>query len=89
MGLTSARIKDGIDVWGMHGAVIRDFTGDSSYPTGGYALNGSNFGYGSKPLDAVIVCGGNAAAAAYRFFYDNVNKKLVIATSHPVRRASA
>jgi hypothetical protein len=78
MSLTSARIRDGIDVWGMHGIAIRDFTGDTSYPSGGYSLKGSNFGFGNKPLDGVIVIGGNAAAANYGAFYDNVNQKLIV-----------
>ncbi len=81
MGLTQTRVLDGFDTWGVHGVTIRKFTGDSSYPTGGYALTGSNFGFGQKPLEGVQVLGGNAAAAAYRFFWDYVNKKLVIGTS--------
>lgn len=79
MSLTSARIKDGSDVFGMHLVCIRDFTGDSLYPSGGYSLVGTNFGFGNKPLDGVICIGGNAAAAAYNIFYDNVNKKLIFA----------
>lgn len=81
MSLTSARVLDGIDVWSIHGVCIRRFTGDSSYPTGGYALNGSNFGFGTKPLEGVLVLGGNAASAAYRPVWDYINKKLIIGSS--------
>lgn len=78
MSLTSARIRDGQDVWGMHMTCIRDFTGDSSYPTGGYSLTGTQFGFGTKPLDGVLIIGGNAAAVSYDVIYDNVNKKLQV-----------
>ncbi len=79
MSLTSTRVLDGIDTWGLHGVCIRKFTGDSSYPTGGYALNGSNFGFGSKPLEGVVVLGVlTALAANYAPVYDALNKKLVI-----------
>lgn len=81
MSLTSTRIRDGQDVFGMHPVCIRDFACDNSYPTGGYALAGSNFGFGNKPLDGVICIGGDADASLYEAFYDNVNKKLVISSA--------
>lgn len=79
MGLTSARVLDGFDTWGLHGVCIRKFTGDNSYPAGGYALNGSNFGFGTKPLEGVVLLGVlTTLAANYRPVYDALNKKLVI-----------
>jgi hypothetical protein len=83
MSLTSARIRDGIDVWGMHQIDMRDFTGDASYPAGGYPIAGSNFGFGNKPLDGIVPIGGNAAAQSYRVFFDNVNKKLIVSAGGP------
>lgn len=81
MALVSARIRDGQDVWGMHMTCIRDFTPNSTYPTGGYSLTGSQFGFGTKPLDGVVCIGGDADSSLYEFFYDNVNKKLVISSA--------
>ena len=79
MSLTSTRVLDGIDTWGLHGVCIRKFTGDSAYPSGGYTLNGSNFGFGNKPLEGVIVLGVlTALAANYTPVYDALNKKLIV-----------
>lgn len=79
MGLASARVLDGIDFWGTHGVAIRKFTGDSAYVSGGYTLNGSNFGFGSKPLEGVVLLGVRTALAAnFTPVYDLLNKKLVI-----------
>lgn len=79
MGLTSARVLDGNDVWGAHGVCIRKFTGDNSYPSGGYSLQGSNFGFGNKPLEGVAVLGAlTALGATFNLVYDALNKKLVV-----------
>ena len=79
MSLTSTRVLDGIDTWGLHGVCIRKFTGDNNYPAGGYTLNGSNFGFGNKPLEGVLVLGVlTALAANYAPVYDALNKKLII-----------
>lgn len=82
MSLTSTRVPDGSDAWGQNLIAIRDFTGDSSYPTGGYSLLGTNFGFGpNKALRGVLCIGGDADASVYEVFYDNVNKKLVITSA--------
>lgn len=79
MSLTSTRVLDGIDTWGLHGVCIRKFTGDSAYPAGGYTLNGSNFGFGNKPLEGVFVLGVlTTLAANYAPVYDALNKKLIV-----------
>lgn len=78
MSLTSQRIRDGQDVWGMHMINMRDFTGDAAYPTGGYALTGTQFGFGNKALDGVVCIGGDADSAIYDFYYNNVSRKLLI-----------
>lgn len=81
MPLTSQRIRDGQDVWGMHMTCIRDFTGDASYPTGGYALTGTQFGFGNKPLDGVLCIGGDADAALFEVYYNNVTRKLIVSSA--------
>ena len=79
MSLTSARVLDGNDTWGSHGVCIRKFTGDAAYPAGGYALAGSNFGFGNKPLEGVVLLGVlTTLAANYTPVYDALNKKLII-----------
>lgn len=83
MSLTQTRVPDGFDFWGQNQVTIRDFTGDSSYPTGGYSLTGTNFGFGTKLLRGVVCIGGNAASVNYRVQYDNVNKKLLVLSTPP------
>src|SRR5688572_31020818 len=79
MSLTSVRVLDGIDTWGLHGLSIRKFTGDDAYPAGGYSLRGSNFGFGNKPLEGVVLLGvATPAAANYNPVYDALNQKLII-----------
>ncbi len=79
MSLTSVRVLDGVDTWGLHGVCIRKFTGDSAYPAGGYTLNGSNFGFGNKPLEGVVFIGvATVLAANFTPVYDALNKKLII-----------
>jgi len=79
MTATITRVLDGFDTWGLHGVSIRKFTGDTSYPSGGYSLAGTNFGFGNKPLEGVVVLGALTALGATLFpMYDALNKKLVI-----------
>lgn len=84
MGLTSTRLTDGTDVWGQYGVCIRKFTGDSAYPSGGYTLRGSNFGFGTKPLKAVLNGGAlTALGATLNPIFDVLNQKLVINSGAP------
>lgn len=50
-----------------------DFTGDSSYPTGGYAVTPQTFGFTTQIYDVIA-----NDAAGYNVRYDNVNNKVML-----------
>lgn len=76
--MTPSEVKNGnISFGDMRGKFV-DFA-IGTYATGGLAVDPRSFGMNF--LQGVQAEGGNAAAAAYRFHYDNVNKKLVVGSS--------
>lgn len=71
-------VKDGYDVWGGRTKVqVAQLALDSSYPTGGYSLPATKFGF--KAIWNIIVsnCGGSASGL-YHYWYDVVNSKFMV-----------
>jgi len=75
LALTLTKLPDSEDYWGKHRVVIYDITGDTSYPTGGYAVTAAGFGmrriYGMKDI------GGNATSARLMYRFDTTNTKII------------
>jgi hypothetical protein len=77
VGLTLTRIKEGEDVLGGRTrSTLYDITLDTSYPAGGYPLTAPAVGL--KILRGMSIIGGNALAASFRPFFDNVNNLLAV-----------
>lgn len=73
--MTPTEVRNGnISFGDMRGKFV-DFA-IGIYATGGLAVSPKSFGMNF--LQGVSVEGGNAAAAAYRFLYDTINKKLIV-----------
>jgi hypothetical protein len=72
--VTLTGVVGGGDVWGKHRVDIRDITGDSSYPAGGYALTGQTFGL--RSIVGMSFIGGNTAAVGIIPYWNNQTNKL-------------
>jgi len=75
LALTLTKLADSDDIWGKHRVVVYDITGDTSYPTGGYAVTAAGFGmrriYGMKDI------GGNATSARLMYRFVTTNTKII------------
>ncbi len=77
MSMTTAlNVRDSENVVGKYRSNIVDWTMDTSYPTGGYALDPTDFGF--KVVYFMAPVGANAAAGAYTFIYIVATGKLAI-----------
>ena len=61
MSISLVAVADGIDTRGKYRTTQFTVTGDTSYPSGGYAISPANIGF-TKILGAVMI-GANSAAA--------------------------
>ena len=74
MALTFTSVVGGGDVWGRHRVDLRTITGDSSYPTGGYAIAGPTIGL--RSIVGMIPLGGATAALGLFPFWNTTTNKL-------------
>lgn len=74
MSATIVDVPGGADVWGRHRVREVDITGDSSYPAGGYAFTGPQFGL--RSIIAMHPGGGNTAAVGILPFWNTQTSKL-------------
>lgn len=71
-------ITDGYDVWGGRNKIQHaSIALDSSYPTGGYSIPATKFGFKSI-WNMLIGDAGATGGGAYRYFYDIPNSKLMV-----------
>lgn len=75
MAITFLGVPGGGDVWGRHRVDMRDLTGDSSYPAGGYALTGPAF-FGIRSIIGMTFLGGNTAAVGVIPYWNTQTNKL-------------
>jgi len=74
VALTFLAVPGGGDVWGRHRTDQRDITGDSSYPTGGYAITGPQVGL--RSINGMTFLGGNTAAVGLIPYWNTQTNKL-------------
>ena len=79
MALTVAKLTTGAEFTGRYRRIPANLTGDTSYPAGGYSLDGPAIGARPGSIIGVEKIGGNAMAAALRLNWDTTNKKLMLA----------
>lgn len=73
------RLPDGFDDWGGRFKVCTgNFAFTNSYPTGGYSLPITVFGFRTQLWNVILGDAGVPACGAYRFFYDVVAHKLMV-----------
>lgn len=97
MALQVAKRDDGLWPLGIGPGVMQRVTlkPDASYPTGGYALSGSQVGLSSaggpanNGLHGVIFEGGNTAALGYVPYYNEQTGKFQILVSAAIAAAPA
>jgi hypothetical protein len=74
MAATIGLVSGGSEnVWGRQRIRLVTITGDASYPTGGYALTGNQFGL--RSIDGIIVLGCVTAATGIMPYWNTTTQK--------------
>lgn len=77
MALTITKFFDqGFDAWGASDVGLFTVVGDTSYPTGGYAVTGTTFGF--RLLAGLTQIANNTAAVGYELWYNSTTQKLQV-----------
>lgn len=76
MAATITKVRNGEDVWGKTRVQFVDFTGDTSYPTGGYTI--SPAAVGMKAIIGADIVGANAAGGNIQASWNNSTGKLML-----------